>query len=263
MSTPTDDLDLQEQLRALGRDLAAVETPDLRSGVRSRIAITDGGSTRRRGRRATIAAIALAATIGATGVAAAASPSLRTELRHLFDFDGVQFSVSTTPPAPGPAPHGADLQMGSRVTLAEAQQAAGFRIALPQRVGEPGQALLLRSAAGPIVTVVYPSGPTLPRSRVTGDGAILTEYRGSIDRIVFRKVLAGIDGTRRTSVNGTPAIFAGGPQRLFVVASDVDPYGLTPRPSSNALIWSTGGIAYRLEAQLPLHRLLTIAETIH
>lgn len=255
---------LEAQLRALGDDLLAGSTPDLRSGVRDRIA-TAGARPRRRGRsrRGTIAAIVATAVISGTTAAAVASPDVRSRLNNLIHFHGIEISRQSDVPTTSatPAPRRA-LGLGTPVSFAAAQRAATFRIQQPTRLGDPGSVLLLHPAAGAIVTLVYRPSAALPRSPQTGTGALLTEFAGAIDQIVFRKTLLGMAHTKETSVNGAPAIWAEGPQELFIVSANIDPYGLTPRLSANSLIWAANGVTYRLEADLPLNQVRRIAESV-
>jgi hypothetical protein len=255
---------LERDLRALGQDLLAGPAPDLRAGVQLRTA-QEPLESRRRGarpsRRAMIAAVVASAVISATTAAAVASADVRARLNNLIHFHGIDISRQSGP-APTTIAPTSELGLGVRATFAAAQREATFRIRQPRQLGDPESVLLLKPSAGAVVTLVYRPSSRAPRSAVTGKGAIITQFAGGIDRVVFQKVLLAIAHTRATTVNGAPAIFAEGPQELFLVEADVEPYGMAPRLSDNCLIWATGGVTYRVEAALPLAELREIAESI-
>ncbi|MEP6598182.1 MAG: hypothetical protein ABJB98_01900 [Actinomycetota bacterium] len=259
---------LEAQLRALGHDLAAGPTPDLRAGVTRRTsdpALLAKPPARRRTRRTTIAVV-LAGAVASGTTAAVASPDIRARISSLIHFHGIDISrQSSAPPTPSPTstPAVSDLGLGSPVDLAVAQRAAEFQIRQPQRLGDPRFVLLLpRPLVGAIVTLVYPPSASLVRSPVTGTGALLTEFAGDLDRTVFRKILSGIATARETTVNGAPAIWAVGPQDFFLVTANAEPYGLPSRPSASSMIWAVHGVTYRLEVNLPFERAREIAESV-
>ena len=156
-----------------------------------------------------------------------------------------------------------NLGMGSPVTLAQAQQAVPFRIREPADPGiaEPAEVLLDRTpSAVTAVTLVYPPGTGLPRAAETGAGALLSEFRGTFDNVIFQKIVYSVPGARRTTVRGAAALWVSGPQDLILGAGDSAPF--SARRSANSLLWVRAGVTYRLEAEVSLTRAVEIASSV-
>src|SRR4051812_44853904 len=164
-------LELERALRELEPDWPP--TPDLALAVRARIA-----APAPRVRR--LWAPALAAALGALlvfAVVMAASPSARSTVLRWLGLQGVE--VRHAPPAATPprVRRGADLGLGTSVTLATARRAAGFPVPVPSTLGRPA-AVYLSRAPVPRVSLVYAPGPGIPRSRISGAGLLLMALRG-------------------------------------------------------------------------------------
>ena len=87
----------------------------------------------------------------------------------------------------------------------------------------------------------------------------MQRFDGSLD-FGFEKVNSG-PNFKRTQVDGHPAYFVEGDHKLTVFVAS-GPVVDTTRWSSNALVWSTGSVSYRIEAHLPQDQLLALAASL-
>jgi hypothetical protein len=204
--------DLVRELELLAADVDWPETPQLatRAAVPSR-------RRRRRPRRRLAIAIALAALLLATAALAA------TGVIH-FSSGVTIHRVEQLPPVdPAPA-----LALGRPITFAEAQQLVALK--LPPRLRRPDAAY--SSDVGLNLLYLGPRGPRAVLAVLRESGA------GLIDKLVYTNTRI-----RRVRVQGARGIFIPGVHVVDFL------YGPGRRLSQPTLLWSRGGLTYRLESR--------------
>ena len=246
MSEPMDERDLDRTLSTIGRDLA-YPTRDLWPEVRARIVA--------RGRAPWWSRLPL----GPSPLPVAATLLV---LIVVLVVPGIQiFPVPETPSTRPSATATPALFTGTRVSsLAEATQVAGFAVQAPTGLGEPDAIYVDKAPAR--VTLVYTSRPGIPPSAAVGVSALVVEFRGSFDQNVMGKAVGPGTTLESVAVNGTPGFWLeGAPHQVFYR----DPAGSfvqeTLRLAENTLLWESGGITYRLEAQVAKAEALRLAGT--
>jgi hypothetical protein len=252
------------ELDALERDLfdlaAAVDwppTPRLAPAVRLRL-----GGRRRVSRRLVLAlvAAAVAAALAAGAVAAG-----------FIHIPGVNIQRASRLPAT-PTPSAPTSPLGSRLDLgdvegsvAAAQQAAGFPVAVPAALGEP-DLVFFRAGPVPVVTLVYHPRPDLAAGKDPEVGALVMEFRASASGADYVQKMLGPDTKiEQVTVDGVPGVWLeGAPHAVFVVPSPAgrDVVSDNVRLAGNTLLWYRDGVTYRLEAQVTKERALQIAGTV-
>ncbi len=266
--TPGDDLGrLDRELRDLTHDLRGDPAPDLLPGVAERIAREPGQRRppidwRRPWTRALSALLVLLAV--STGVLAG-SASAREGIAGLLNIRGISVKHAAPGARPAPRSTAVELFLGEKVSFATAQREASFHIQQPELpgFGDASAVYVLRSAgAGPVVSLTYRPKHGLPLAPETGTGMLLTQFAGTIDADVFKKVLFTLSRTQQVSVNGHQGIWIEGPQELITFTSSGNGVGFPPRLADNSLIWESGGVTLRMETVLRLDQALAIAESI-
>jgi hypothetical protein len=242
---------LELALVDLGRHLAYPEAADLRPAVAERIRGVRPLAPPRLRRVAVLAAAVLTLVVGGALVA---SPALRAAILRLFTLPGVQIEFLESPP-----PAGRGLDLGDRVSLGRAREAAGFPVAVPEALGRPDEAYV---DADRLVSLVWRARPGLPEASESGAGAVLTQFRARPDEEFIVKKL-GAEGVRVVPlvVEGAEGFWVEGPHAVFVVTEDGGFVEDRARTAGNTLLWSRGGITFRLETALGLERTLDIART--
>ena len=240
--------ELERGLVALGAELFP-PAPDLATAVvRS---IEDGLQRPRRARRLVLLAATIALVLVTTAMAIPA-------VRHaLLGVVGVQIErVRTLPAASSSCPLGGG---GARVaTVDEASRRAGFEVRLPLSGAQPDAVYLGPGRRGGGVTLVFLSGGALGRQ------AVLSEVRGNLDYIYYKKVA----GDRRTKVQylgigGETAVLLSGARHVVSYAV-ADGRRIVYRTclAGTTLLWRHAGVLYRLESELSRPELLRIARSI-
>ena len=229
---------------------------------------------------ALVAAVALAAVAGAIGlglpgIRIVPAPTASASASASAMAGGASGSADTVTPGAsvGPAtspsstpvvvgPPGSGLKLGTPIRVAEAARAVDFPIALPtsRAIGSPVSAWLLDGR----LSLVWPDGPDLPVTREPGVGAILSEFRGSLEPGYFQKIL-GPDTTLTTVAlgGGTGYWISGAPHEIVFVDPSGMPVFDSRRIVGDTLLWASGGITYRLETALGLAAAVTLAESLH
>jgi hypothetical protein len=244
--------ELELALADLGRHIEFPPTPDLSPRVRERLAErpeSRPGLTRRRG-------LALAFALLAVSLAAVlAVPQTRAAILEFLHLRGVTIErVGELPTVPLQRDFN-KLFLGEKVSLDEARDRADFEIVVPEALGDPDGVFFQETPPGGMVSLVYGT-PERPR-------ALFTQFRGTVDEVIFKKVAAGtrIDSVR---VDGQPGYFLSGSPHDF---SYVDGRGEfrqeIVRLAGNTLLWERGPLTLRLEADIKEHEALKIARSVH
>jgi hypothetical protein len=226
---------LERALRALPVDWP--ETPD----VAARLSLPERGQARRP-RWVLAVALALVAALAAT-LAVPQSRSAFLRVLHLGR-EEIHF-VEKLPPVP---PHlDLEVALGRRATLAEARRGASFTLHVPDQA--PDRVYVGDQGA---VTLLY---GTPERVR-----ALITESRGLVMQKLFAKSVTPRTHIEYLSVNGGEGGFiTGAPHEVMVVGPDGYPQPYTLRLARNVLLWSDGGIAYRIEGDFTKEQALKLA----
>jgi hypothetical protein len=229
------ELELERTLRALPVEWP--ETPDLAARLR----LPERGRARRP-RWALAVALALVAALAAT----LAVPQSRSAFLRILHLGGEEIHIVEELP---PVPPRLDLEvaLGTRTTLAEARRRASFMLRVPNEapdrvyVGEQGA-----------VTLLY---GTPARVR-----ALITESRGDVIQKLFSKSATNRTHIEYLRVNDNEGGFiTGAPHQVYVLGPDGYPVDYTLRLAENVLLWSDGGIAFRIEGDFTKQEALELA----
>src|SRR5262245_39704247 len=258
---------LGDLLRGLGPELAVPAATSLPEDVRRRIATSPVPERApwwrptlapRTLRRALIVALALvlliaalagAARLGLPGVSIVVGPS----------------SSATLPPTPSPAPSGAapgaNAGLGRAATEAEAETALGGPLpTLPAPYGPP-DAIYVDTLGRGIVNQVWGAAPGRPLADAQGVSMILTAMRATTDLDFIKKLTSGGARVDFTRVAGEDAFWIEGAHEVLVLAENGnDVYDI--RVAGDVLLWSEGGLTYRLESTLGEEASIELAESM-
>lgn len=161
----------------------------------------------------------------------------------------IQRSSGLPPPAAMLAPLS---DFGRPVTLAEATILAGFPLRLPEEIGSPDRVFVDRGAGGAAVTAVWGGESDLA-------SVILTQW--SPARLLFRKLVLSPDTlVDSVDVDGTKGLWIRGEEHeVFYVGMDGRSRRGEPVLAGRVLAWERDGVVYRIEADVPLQRMLRLA----
>lgn len=158
-------------------------------------------------------------------------------------------------------PLGGDLHLGAPIPLAHAQ---GLDLYLAPGVAwlAGGPQAWLDTEVTDQLSLTYAATPELPGISGTEVGILIQTFAGDGSEAI-RKYLTTSTRATRLEVEGAPAVFLGGGDHvLFYLRSD-GTYATAPgRSVGNALILQRDGLTVRIEADLPLDRLLELAVSL-
>jgi hypothetical protein len=244
------DMELERALRDLGARYPYPPTPNLAAAVRRRIVARPVVPVRRVAlwhdpRRLALAA---AVVLALAGAAALINPTTRDAIAHFFHVTGVIINRVPSPP-PSLSP-GAPPELGRRTTMADAQSAVSFTIAVPTGLGAPDAVYVDNAIPGGEVALAYSPRPGIPLVKQTGLGVLITEFRGDLIPGFLTKEIGPGTTLEETSVHGDPGWWiAGEPHGLYVqIGGKGEQVPL--RMAANTLIWEHRGVTYRIESGL-------------
>jgi hypothetical protein len=188
------------------------------------------------------------------------TPDLAARAAEVLGLPGIQiFRVPATPPA---ATKPSGTFPGQRAaSVAEASRLAGFAVREPAALGAPDEIYVETSPVR--VTLVYRTRQGLPATALPGIGALIVEFKGSLDAPILGKAIG--PGTTLEAIplsSGNAAYWlAGQPHQFFYrdAAGNIQPDTL--RLAGNTLLWDANGITYRLEAQVAREEAVRIASS--
>jgi hypothetical protein len=259
---------LGELLRALGPELVVPPAPTLAEDVRRRIAAAPAPARTpwwrpslapRALRRALILAVALALVLAALAGAG------RLGLPGITIVQAPPRSSATLPPTPSPAPSdaapGAGSGLGRATTAEEARSSLGRALpTLPEPFGTP-DAIYLDEAHPGVVSQVWGAAPGRPLADGQGVSLILTSLRATTDIDFIKKLADGGSKIDFTHVRGKDAFWIEGAHDVFVLAADGTTV-IDMRVAGNVLLWSDGGLTYRLEGRMDRATATALAESM-
>jgi hypothetical protein len=238
--------ELEQTLVALGRELEIPETPDLSAAVMRRLPRRGRWTPRRR--LALAVAFALVALLSAT----LAIPDARSALLRIFHIGGEEIQLVDELPKVQAQPQ-LGYVLGQRVSLERARREAGFD--LRELDEQPDRVYL-----GEHRTVWFLYG-TLQRVRLlVAQTPLLT-----LDRtFFFKKLIPSGTEISEVSVDGARGFFLSGePHVLLFVDSHGQAVEESARLARDVLVWSHGGVSYRLEGELSKRDALELARSLH
>ena len=247
--------EIEDALRQLASAIDTPPVPDYADWITQKLdGRTDGRARARRflfGRGSGRLLLAAAVLLLAAGVLAAV-PATRHAFASWFGFSGITIHTERGAPPLSPPSTPAPIAAGSQVTLAEAQRVAGNRIAQPQQLPAPARVYLRRDGAAVIVTLAYPTVPSLKPTPETGYALIVTEIFDAGDPIL-EKILHTGATAEPVQVESNNGVFVQGPQEIINIDHTRTSYGsdvvheVEPRASANTLIWNDHVATYRIE----------------
>jgi hypothetical protein len=165
---------------------------------------------------------------------------------------------STTPP-PDEGVTAFPTGLGPEVTLAEADAAVDFRILVPAALGEPDEIHLNDEVPGGMVSFVYLPEPGLPEIGRSGAAVIVTQFGGMVEGVKeFQQELPPVP----IDVRGNEGFYVEG-LHIFVLVDDEGNHRIDEgRRVGSTLIWQEAGAVIRIESDLPLERVVELAESM-
>ena len=188
-------------------------------------------------------------------------PQARAEIQTLIRIGAVRIGLVPQPratPAPGatptPTPLPSPLDLAGATTLEQARAQADIPILLPTYPPDlgPPRYVFLQNLDGPMVALVWvdPARPSSVR-------LALFEMSNSV--FVYK---SGARVVAQTTVDGQPALWTDGPYIVEVLVNGQVVEDTRRLVTGHALIWTAGGITYRLETDQPLDVAVRIAESL-
>jgi hypothetical protein len=247
--------DLERELRELGGAVAFPATPDVATAVRRRLAAERAPERPFRFRRPLLVAVAvLAVAVGAV----MAVPQARTAILEWLGLRGVTIErVETAPTVTRTVEEVDELDLGERVSLAEARRRAAYPVVVPPRtLGEPDAVYFDARIPGGQVAFTY----------VDGDDVrlLVSEFRARLDEAVIHKVAGPGTRVEPLRVRGEPGWWLEGqPHEFAYVDRETGEIRVeTLRLAGDTLLWQRGQLTLRLEGSLSREEALSIAEGV-
>jgi hypothetical protein len=260
--------DLEDRLTSLGVAIEWPETPNLSARLVLSVRMEPAGAARRtaaplqpRWALAAAAALLIAATLLAytpTRDAIAGWVNVHTIFHRTQQ-------VPTPTPLPS-GPLGARFDLGTRTTLAVAQQQVSWHVALPASLGTPDEVYVKQPPTGPsggMVTLVYAARPNIRVSGLTGVAVLVTEARGRVEEQFFQKTLGPGVTIEQVAVGGRSGYWISGqPHNLMFIAADGTPYFDTLRLATNTLLFDDQGTVVRIEGDMTKTQAIDIGRSV-
>jgi hypothetical protein len=257
--------ELERALVRLGRDLAFPETPDVAAAVGDRLERAAPARRRAPSRRALVVAfVALVVAVGA----AMAVPSARTAILEFFGLRGATVTrvdtlppVETRPEAPDPV---TELELGSPVPVVDGSVRVKWPyLVVPDALGPPDAAYYSSVLRDGKVSLVYEPGAGVPRSRYTGVGILVTEFRGAFAPGYVDKLAESGTTIERLRVGRHPAVWLEGGPHFVAFRTPGGNFGEeVARLAGNTLLVQHGRLLVRIEGELEQERAVEIARSL-
>jgi hypothetical protein len=242
--------DFDRALEQLRDEVEFPPTPPIAARVGARIR----AGRRRRSRRMFV--LVPAAALVAAGIVVAATPAARHAFEDLFGIRGATVRRVPTLPRLERTP----LPLGRRVSLAEAERLAGFRVLLPAGLGKPDAVYYSTFTPGGEVNLAYRSSSKLPRVSDLRAGLVLGELR-SRDEPFISKLVAGTS-PRRLKVAGRPALWIDVPHAFMFRRPNAQTEGRFLLVRGNVLLVERGPLLVRIESRLSQRESVRIGRSL-
>jgi hypothetical protein len=257
--------ELTRDLLTLGRQLDYPPTPDLAARVDARLRSLPAeppfrGWGWRVGRLPRAIAVALVALLVLAGTVVAASPTARHAILDIFGLRGARIERTTAPPPPT-TPR--KLNVGKRLSLAQASKLLEFHPLIPAAVGRPDAVRLNPLIRGGGVSLMYRPGPGLPRTETTGLGLLISEFRGDLNPEYLTKIVPQATRVKRLRILGDRAAWIAGAPHYFFYRAPGGGFGEAPlEVAQNVLLLERGRLLVRVEGAFSLPRAREIARSL-
>jgi hypothetical protein len=256
----------------LAAELAALEvawppTPDIAGAVLARLDEEPAPAPRRRRfRLAPALAWTAAALVAALGITMAASPSARSAILEWLGLKSVKIErkAPTATPQPRRGQLGGDLDLGTPVSLAEAQRQTGFRIRVPGALPPPDAVYYdAPPPPGGRVSLVYRPQAGLTRSPQTGTGLLVSEWRATVTPVV-QKAAGGGAKLERFEIDGDRAFFISGKSHGVAWIDDNGDVDFEDQrlAGSTLLVERADGLLLRVEGDITRDDAVRIARSL-
>jgi hypothetical protein len=148
--------------------------------------------------------------------------------------------------------------------LAEARSALPALRELTSSYGPP-DAIYLGTQPPGLVTFVWRARADLPGSTSAPSvGLIVQQYRSSGDGVFFGKGVSGGSAVHEVVVEGKRGYWIdGAPHSIAYFDAQNNYVEDTVRWASNALVWATNGVTYRIESSLTQEQATALVASLH
>jgi hypothetical protein len=261
------DAELERALVELGRHFPFPPTPDVAHALESRLESSVRPSSlpiHRLPRLRNVVLGALTILLLVAGTTLAASPAARAAVAEWFGIPGIRITTGGAVLPPGSM--GRKLELGRRVTLADAQALVTFHVLLPALpgLGHPDEVYLDTFPPGGRVSLLYRARPGRPQTQQTKVGVLLTEFQATADQVFFGKTTGWRSMPQGIRVGADRGYWIKADHLIFIyrtlkgrqVWSNV-------RLAGKTLLWEHGEITLRLESAVSERVALRIATSMH
>jgi hypothetical protein len=244
---------LERDLRALADGFP--ETPVLAPGI---VAAFQRACARRRHRRVALLVLAVFLLVPATALAV--SGDLRDRVLETFGLRNVR--ITTVPRFPDVGPEARRLQLGPRISLAQARKDLKASVQAPSVLGAPDGIFEEQLDSGVDVSFLYE--PRTVAERIgTRKRVLVSLVRGTIDKTILGKTIASATKATPFEIDGEPALLLSGHPHLLVIFRAGGRLDQTySRLVGTTLLWQRGDLLVRVEGDLPEARLIAIARSL-
>jgi hypothetical protein len=157
----------------------------------------------------------------------------------------------------------ATLDLGAATSLDDAMARTGLPDPTPAVLGAPHSIHVVEPPSSGQVVLVYAQSDLLPKSAVTGVGALVSVMPAKIEEGFFQKTLGATSTVESVDVDGARGYWIEGePHELMFDFGDDNVLPDTFRLATNTLLWQRGDHVYRLEADIDLDTALRIAASV-
>jgi hypothetical protein len=251
--------ELEQALARLRPEIDFPPTPAAAAAVERRLA---EGATRPRRARVTRRTLVLALAVLAVAVGGTlAVPPARSAILEWLGLRGATVErVERLPELP--AGVGRSLDLGEPVPLEDGRPRVEFPLLVPKALGRPDAAYVSPEPPGGMVSLVYDPGETLPRSRFTGVGAVVSEFYGDVTPALVAKLVDQAAVVARVDVDGRRGVWIEGEHVLLFRSRDGRILEERARLAGNTLLLQHGSLLVRLEGELTRERAVEIAASL-
>lgn len=187
------------------------------------------------------------------------SPATRAAVADWIGFDSVRIT-HVPEPADG---IGSDLALGDPISLAEGETRVSFPVRVPSSLGAPDEVYAEGEGEDARLSFVYRTREGLPPAKGPEIGALVEQFRATIERQFLSKQVFGGGNVRLVDVDGAEGYWlSGGPHQVTYLTPDGTPTQDRRRLAGNTLLWEMDGVLYRIESDVSLARALEIAASM-
>lgn len=186
------------------------------------------------------------------------STSSREAIGRWFDIPGIRI-VGDDGKSNGVADSPIRSMLGAETSLEAVADAMSFDVMTPESLVAPDEVYRLTNDDSDVLTMIWQAKSDLPAIGDSDIALLFSQFRSSPDEVWADKEIGGTASMRVVRVHGVDGLWIEGTHDLTINDTDGDPQ---TRAAGNVLTWHIGGVTYRIESNLPLDRVLAIAESI-